>query len=111
VPIIPALRKLRQEDGKFKASLGCTVRPFLKNKKGRKGRKEGKGGREGRRERENNIISPENQKPLCPDEAFALEEESANYSLQAKYNLLSALYFYTGFAFYLLSVAAFALQS
>jgi hypothetical protein len=28
--IIPALRKLRQEDGKFKASLSYIVRPWLK---------------------------------------------------------------------------------
>jgi hypothetical protein len=28
----PALGRLRQEDCKFKASLGCIVRPCLKNK-------------------------------------------------------------------------------
>jgi hypothetical protein len=30
--IIPALGRLRQKDCKFKASLGYTVRSFLKNK-------------------------------------------------------------------------------
>jgi hypothetical protein len=33
---IPALRRLRQEDLKFKASLGYTARPHLKRKKERK---------------------------------------------------------------------------
>jgi hypothetical protein len=30
VPVILALGRLRQEDLKFKASLGCTARPCLK---------------------------------------------------------------------------------
>jgi hypothetical protein len=30
VPVIPALRRLRQEDGELEASLGCTVRLCLK---------------------------------------------------------------------------------
>jgi hypothetical protein len=33
---IPALRRLRQEDHEFKASLSNTVRPFLKNLKNEK---------------------------------------------------------------------------
>jgi hypothetical protein len=32
-PVIPALERLRQEDLKFKSSLGCLVRPCLKKKK------------------------------------------------------------------------------
>jgi hypothetical protein len=31
--LIPVLGRLRQENGKFKASLGYTVRPCLKNNK------------------------------------------------------------------------------
>jgi hypothetical protein len=32
-PVIPALRRLKQEDYKFKASLGLTLRSYLKKKK------------------------------------------------------------------------------
>jgi hypothetical protein len=32
-PEFPALRRLRQEDSKFKASLGYTAKPCLKNQK------------------------------------------------------------------------------
>jgi hypothetical protein len=34
MPIIPELRKLRQEDGKFKASLSNIARPYLKKPNG-----------------------------------------------------------------------------
>jgi hypothetical protein len=30
IPVIPILKKLRQEDQKFQASLGYTLRPYLK---------------------------------------------------------------------------------
>jgi hypothetical protein len=30
VPLIPALQRLKQEDGEFQATLGCIVRPCLK---------------------------------------------------------------------------------
>jgi hypothetical protein len=40
MPVIPALRKLRQEDQVFKASLGHTVRPCLKWGVGEKEKKE-----------------------------------------------------------------------
>jgi hypothetical protein len=33
MPAIPALRKLREKDGEFKASLSCIARPCLKKKK------------------------------------------------------------------------------
>jgi hypothetical protein len=33
IPVIPALRKLRQDDCKFKASLGYITTPCLKKKK------------------------------------------------------------------------------
>jgi hypothetical protein len=33
IPVIPALRRLRQKDHNFKASLGQTVKPCLKNNK------------------------------------------------------------------------------
>jgi hypothetical protein len=32
VPVIPAIRRLRQEDQQFKVSLGYTVRPVSKQK-------------------------------------------------------------------------------
>jgi hypothetical protein len=41
MPIIPALSRVRQDDLEFKASLGYTVRPCLKNLK--KKRKIGSG--------------------------------------------------------------------
>jgi hypothetical protein len=39
MPIIPALRRLRQENCKFEASLSYTVRPYLKNKQTNKKKK------------------------------------------------------------------------
>jgi hypothetical protein len=36
MPVIPALRKLRQEDQKFVANLGYVVRPGLAQKKTKK---------------------------------------------------------------------------
>lgn len=30
--VIPTIRKQRQEDGEFEARMGCTVRPFLKQR-------------------------------------------------------------------------------
>jgi hypothetical protein len=33
MPVIPALRRQRQEDTEFKASLGYTGGPYLKNNK------------------------------------------------------------------------------
>jgi hypothetical protein len=36
IPVIPALRKLRQEDCEVQARLGCTSRPWLKRKKEKK---------------------------------------------------------------------------
>jgi hypothetical protein len=33
MPVIPALGRLRQEEGAFKGSLGYTVKPYLKNQK------------------------------------------------------------------------------
>jgi hypothetical protein len=33
LPVIPALRRLRQKDHKFEAGLGYTMRPYLKKKK------------------------------------------------------------------------------
>jgi hypothetical protein len=49
MPVIPALRRQRQEDHKIEASLGCIWRPCLKTTQegGREGRR--KGGREGGR--------------------------------------------------------------
>jgi hypothetical protein len=39
MPVIPALRRLRQEDNKFKVSLGYIVRPCEKEKERKKGKK------------------------------------------------------------------------
>jgi hypothetical protein len=36
IPVIPALRKLRLEDGEFKANLNFIVRPCLKNNKNKR---------------------------------------------------------------------------
>jgi hypothetical protein len=36
IPIMPTLGKLRLEEHKFEASVGYTVRPYLKKKKKRK---------------------------------------------------------------------------
>jgi hypothetical protein len=36
MPLVTALRKLREEDLKFKASVGYIVRPFLSQKKKKK---------------------------------------------------------------------------
>jgi hypothetical protein len=52
MPVIPALRRLRQEDLKFEAGVGYTARPCHKKeeKRGGEGR-EGEGGRERERKR------------------------------------------------------------
>jgi hypothetical protein len=39
IPATPALRRLRQENGEVKVSLGYIAKPCLKKKKGRKERK------------------------------------------------------------------------
>jgi hypothetical protein len=44
VPVIPALGRLRQEDLKFEASLGCIAKPYLKKTRRKEGRKEGRKG-------------------------------------------------------------------
>jgi hypothetical protein len=33
MPVIPALKRLRQEDCEFQANLDCTVKPYLKKTK------------------------------------------------------------------------------
>lgn len=38
MPVIPAVRRLRQEDHKWKASLNYTARPYLKTKQAFKAR-------------------------------------------------------------------------
>jgi hypothetical protein len=40
--VIPALRRLRQEDGELQASLGYTVRPYLQKRERERRRKEKK---------------------------------------------------------------------
>jgi hypothetical protein len=44
IPVIPALRRLKQKDLKFKASLGYIVRPVSKKKKKKKREEIGVGG-------------------------------------------------------------------
>jgi hypothetical protein len=48
VPIIPALRKLRQEECEFEASLGCVAKHCFKKKEKKEERKERR--KEGREE-------------------------------------------------------------
>jgi hypothetical protein len=50
MPVIPALRRLRQEDLKFEAGVGYTARPCHKKEEKRGG--EGREGEGGERERE-----------------------------------------------------------
>jgi hypothetical protein len=45
IPVIPALRRLKQKDLKFKASLGYIVRPVSKKRKRKKERRLGWGER------------------------------------------------------------------
>jgi hypothetical protein len=65
MPIIAAIRRLRQEDQEFEANVGYTVRFLFKKNNGREGRKGGRErGREGRKEGRKEERKKEKKRPI-----------------------------------------------